>query len=555
MARYLHLDDSKALQCKIEARANNLFIKTAEKSSFQVIRFSESVNAGKVPCIPTFQKNLDVCEVSQINLLKKMNDICQIFIVRHDRCWARLNIERALFEHFIDIYGVCEEFWKCVFAFGLKQRENEFEFPRLRSRVRKTFDITNPREPKDLMYVIRQVELNGRGGTNPWSIRQTAVYHGKRPDETSSLPVSIKTAPLTLLIIAPTSNAEMRITEYLEERAADKRQMSSWDLHRIIVSDSLSGWQDYMTSLEARLREQTNLIICATDDMEEESSSEHGIGFESRQELKVLEDFVLDLLMILRTKVETITGIRDQYKEYANELGKQMEPEDRAFQYLILREFDEYVKDAESYLGHAKHLKDRIQSTVTLVCAETQIVTFVKIDLLQLSDFLNHEENKSMHHLTERSTKDAAAVKILTIITLVYLPTTIVANFFSTQFVQTSDSGHMTVTENSWILAAISVPLTAFTIILWWAWVYLTQVKKEAIVSEKSGSGRQDSFRSFISSRRKGFSNYFIPRNRLGRLDIEAGVSSHVTNMAPPLSFRGSGAGTWSTTATTFKSG
>ncbi|TGO38123.1 hypothetical protein BHYA_0081g00190 [Botrytis hyacinthi] len=467
MAQYLHLDDSKALQCKIEARANDLFIKTAEKSSFQVIRFSESVNTGKGPYIPTFQKNLDICEVSQINLLKKMNDFCQIFIVRHDRCWARLNIERALFEHFINIYEVCEEFWKCVFAFGLKQRENEFEFPRLRSRIRKTFDRTNLYEPKDLMYVIRQVELNGRGGTNPWSIRQTAVYHGRRPDETSSLPVSIKTAPSILLIIAPTSNAEMRMTAYLEERAADKQQVSSWDLHRIIVSDSLSGWQDYMISLEARLREQTNLIICATDDMEEESSSEHGIGFESRQELKVLEDFVLDLLMILRTKLETITGIRDQYKEYANEFGKQMEPEDRASRYLILREFDEYVKDAESYLGYAKELKDRIQSTVTL-----------------LSDFLNHEENKSMHHLTERSTKDAAAVKILTIITLVYLPTTIVANFFSTQFVQTTDSGHMTVTENSWILAAISVPLTAFTIILWWAWVYLTEVKKEILAAK-----------------------------------------------------------------------
>jgi hypothetical protein len=36
-------------------------------------------------------------------------------------------------------------------------------------------------------------------------------------------------------------------------------------------------------------------------------------------------------------------------------------------------------------------------------------------------------ESKSMHHLTERSTKDAAAVKILTVITLIYLPTTIVA--------------------------------------------------------------------------------------------------------------------------------
>jgi hypothetical protein len=59
---------------------------------------------------------------------------------------------------------------------------------------------------------------------------------------------------------------------------------------------------------------------------------------------------------------------------------------------------------------------------------------------LQLSDLLSYEEavalkdltsetqqeSKAMMHLTERSTKDAAAMKILTVITLIYLPTTIV---------------------------------------------------------------------------------------------------------------------------------
>lgn len=120
---------------------------------------------------------------------------------------------------------------------------------------------------------------------------------------------------------------------------------------------------------------------------------------------------------------------------------------------------------------------------------------------------------------------------------------------------QTSDSGHMKITENSWILAAISVPLTALTIILWWAWVYLTEAKKEVLVSKKSDSGRQDSFRSFISSRKKSFRSYSISRHRLRKLDVEAGIASHVTSMAPPPSFRDSGTGTWSSTATTIKSG
>jgi len=36
------------------------------------------------------------------------------------------------------------------------------------------------------------------------------------------------------------------------------------------------------------------------------------------------------------------------------------------------------------------------------------------------------KENVTMRKLTEKSTQDAAAIKVLTIITLIYLPTTVV---------------------------------------------------------------------------------------------------------------------------------
>lgn len=37
------------------------------------------------------------------------------------------------------------------------------------------------------------------------------------------------------------------------------------------------------------------------------------------------------------------------------------------------------------------------------------------------------KENTTMRKLTEKSTRDAAAVKVLTIITLIYLPVTVVS--------------------------------------------------------------------------------------------------------------------------------
>jgi hypothetical protein len=39
----------------------------------------------------------------------------------------------------------------------------------------------------------------------------------------------------------------------------------------------------------------------------------------------------------------------------------------------------------------------------------------------------SHAENSNMRMLTEKGTKDAAAVKVITLITIVYLPTTVVS--------------------------------------------------------------------------------------------------------------------------------
>ena len=100
-----------------------------------------------------------------------------------------------------------------------------------------------------------------------------------------------------------------------------------------------------------------------------------------------------------------------------------------------------------------------------------------------------------MRKLTEKSTQDAAAVKVLTMITLIYLPATVVSvsrlspnqppitlrlltlpqNFFSTQFVSQEQgaggSSKVIVLSNAWLFAAVSVPLTLITLAVWWLWV------------------------------------------------------------------------------------
>ncbi|KAM3076430.1 hypothetical protein ACMFMG_007246 [Clarireedia jacksonii] len=446
----IQLDDLERLQSKINDRAASLFQpSSSEKSCLQICRLLSPLsrqNEGE----SRLSWNENVCDGSHLKDLRGADDICQLFFIRQDRSWARLNIQRSLFEELVNLYNIFPLFWDCIFAFGRKNRENELNFPRFKTR-------------SNLMLGPVPYQLEGRAFDHDihahrlsWLIISrvcTGVYHGVRVGTSGQ-----KDLQSRFLITAPSESAESKIEQYLKQAALIKSPISPWNIHRIIISDSLAGWQDYMTSIESRLWEQTVDLICSGPDGGEEPPPDWSMKYGRRQELKVIEDFVMDLMIIVPTMLDTIDGLRLQCRTFLERNKVELTDPEKYYHEMILREFDEYVKDAKLNVDRARELKFRTESTVNL-----------------LSLFLSQHSNDSMHQLTEKSTKDAAAVKILTVITLIYLPTTIVANFFSTQFVRTSDTGHMTLTGNAWILAAVSVPLTAVTIMLWWIWVCLAE--------------------------------------------------------------------------------
>ncbi len=84
------------------------------------------------------------------------------------------------------------------------------------------------------------------------------------------------------------------------------------------------------------------------------------INFEDRQELKIVEDKVLDLQIILPTMLETIAGIEDQCRRFS-----------AAPCLEILGEFDEYVREVKMLIERAKTLKQMSKSTAQLVSQES----------------------------------------------------------------------------------------------------------------------------------------------------------------------------------------
>ncbi|KAJ8067309.1 hypothetical protein OCU04_004664 [Sclerotinia nivalis] len=533
------VDDAEKVHGEVDKSSSRLFQKTSDLSDFVVSRVSRPYNKVDVESthkgFVTYEK---IHSIIQLNTLRKSNDYCQIFVVQHNRCWEKLNITRELFQGILDEYRIFSQFWKCVFAFGERVEENEFQFPAFRARHH-----IQPNKYQEFSYVLRQAELNNRREDVPWSIRQTAVYHAINSPVTPDLRQQNLGPESRFLLLCPTKHAKSQLDRCLQGGVPGNSYILSWNVHRILVADSLSGWMDYMANIEEKLRYQSNQIMSTSVLSGDHTSTILQVNFDNRQDLKYLEDLVMNLELILPNMQATIMRIRDQCQEYHQEAKNSMTANEEGALYSILQEFNEYINQANLHVQRATVLRKKIASTGQLLLELLSQQEAISMKRLTEDSQL---ETKSMHQLTERSTKDAAAVKILTVITLVYLPTTIVANFFSTEFVQTNDSGHMTLTSNWWLLAAISLPLTAFTIILWWTWVRYTEIVASPQQSDHAGQ-RLSSFRSFIAfgkTKCKNIKGGFSAKMRSGSILPQFALPATVETQ-----------NTWSSTATTVKSG
>lgn len=87
-----------------------------------------------------------------------------------------------------------------------------------------------------------------------------------------------------------------------------------------------------------------------------------------------------------------------------------------------------------------------------------------------------------MKELAEKNSRDSSSMRVLTIITMVYLPCTIVSNFYSTQFVKQIDleggATRLGYAQNVWVFFAISLPLTVLTFLVWYSWVHAVDTRR-----------------------------------------------------------------------------
>ena len=150
------------------------------------------------------------------------------------------------------------------------------------------------------------------------------------------------------------------------------------------------------------------------------------------------------MILVLDTTYETIMSLLEKYQGLKSNCQKYADEIDRMGFDPICEALEERQRDVLSSRKKVETLRTKLRGTTDLVSNQCS-TSYNRVTILrrkcQLSSLLDlgngnslkqlaeeaRKENLIIRRLTEKSMREASSVKILTIITLIYLPATVVS--------------------------------------------------------------------------------------------------------------------------------
>lgn len=406
-----------------------------------------------------------VWKTEELRQYMAVRNCVQFFFIHQRNSYSPLTITHELFETLLCEKHVPPIFKDYVLYMGERVREVEIALPSLRR-----FPTGLPRSDGDdhaleCMYGLRFVDLNGRGSlhqpTSRWSLRQTAIYSRHRSSRDEG----------TWIFVTPSRLAKHRLTELAHNQGSNSPS-SPFTIHLLLLETAIANWRPYLVDLATETDQHAERLLgVSRHDEGPFTMAECG----ERQELMLLEEKLVNAALIIKATINTVQQLLSIYSSIRESKPNQQAIYDDPIAVVLSNQLQEL--DLNSIRVEAQ--RARVQSITNSVSSFLDLDSGFALQNIAKESKMENEEmrqlSQRMHDLTKKSTQDAAAVKVLTILTLIYLPVTVVSNFFSTSFVnsETSSGGgsYIVVSNEWWILVASAVPLTLLTLYIWYVWM------------------------------------------------------------------------------------
>ncbi|KAF2466681.1 uncharacterized protein BDR25DRAFT_345292 [Lindgomyces ingoldianus] len=368
---------------------------------------------------------------------------------RHDK--SRLGYSKEQLQYVLTHHQVGPSFLDFIFPFGAPSPGlTEFAGFRQHDTVLDLHDHREaiPRLGRSGSFISHAFLLHSPSVTNEsvdkWSIRQAAIYHQ----------FDVQTGQTLWIISQGDDNLLDRLRRMavqadspLADDFADPTTSfrSSLIIHQLFFEWSIESWRDYIGQLERDLEQIRNHIIIDDSEMGPElrldisernpygnrtrygsCGARYGMPIlDNNQYVVPLYEFEMKMREALRM-LEQTGIVHDalvmhfqkimEYEEFPSRM------KDMAY-YEVLR-FSECATNAHAELAlrqrDAESLLSRIQSTASLLSS-----------MLEYRSAHPHNSTDQMHELARRTEKDLVSIKIITLVTMGYLPGTILATYLS----------------------------------------------------------------------------------------------------------------------------
>jgi Mg2+ and Co2+ transporter CorA len=307
------------------------------------------------------------------------------------------------------------------------------------------------------MGIIRFMELNGktddRQPSLEWSLRQTALFADFSDDDSRA----------SWLLISVSTEAE----DYLKHfwSSTDQDAHSSSRTLYALFHFAICNWRSYIVTLVQEVEQhEAELMHTSPDDSDAVPLG----GSEQRKVLLLLERKTLDAKLAIQATKADICFLQKELTQSSRD-GRHA---------TWAKKFAEDMRQLDVNSMRLDQLHARISGITSLLSSFLDLSSGHALQLLthetKMESQNMHKLNKRMADLAEKNAEEAVTVTVLAILGMIYLPLTVVSNFFSTSFVTTAPSNHhVIVTKDCWLLFVVATPLTMLTIYVWRVWTKL----------------------------------------------------------------------------------
>ncbi|KAL4756019.1 uncharacterized protein BDW70DRAFT_154510 [Aspergillus foveolatus] len=301
----------------------------------------------------------------------------------------------------------------------------------------------------DIQYLFTYAENDSKRGAASWRIRQVCVFHRYNPSGAGNLWI--------LLHVCPQSKLQRQMEHILSTNP--RALLAEWSsMHLLVFSAYLSGWRWCIRNLGDEIERTVDIAL--TLDFSKPKARDHKDGLVQLLKQQYLGDRLVPLAARLRAALHTLRHF-EQMNSLLHSKDVSSEQQFRS----TSNQLASHITALEGHIESVQVLERKVRGISDLlavaVTVENQAVTIdINNKMLDL--------NNKLVELTNKSLDENATVRIVTLVTLIYLPASFVSTLLGMNLFDYGPEGNLEISHHFWIFVILAVPLTALTVGSWY---------------------------------------------------------------------------------------